>query len=178
MNKFIFSSVLTIFILGCTHSGPYKVANKAGYGYQETQLGDTQYRVGFKHRGIELSSANNYALLRAAELTLENGYDWFEVVDHQSEIFQDKHATTSGKSATSGRRTQLDCGLLVCLNKDGIPKKNMRIGINYGNRQGDTEVLLEIRIDKGTLPKMERAYSAEEIIAHLQPQLSKQSLKK
>ncbi|MGB5077028.1 MAG: hypothetical protein WBO17_06070 [Sphingorhabdus sp.] len=55
-------------------------------GYSEVRLGDNRYRVTFD--GNSLTSRDRvegYLLYRAAELTLENGYDWFRIVDRFTE---------------------------------------------------------------------------------------------
>lgn len=55
-------------------------------GYSETRLTDTRYRVTFVGRSsTSADQVSNFALLRAAELTLENGYDWFRVVSRDTE---------------------------------------------------------------------------------------------
>jgi hypothetical protein len=50
-------------------------------GYDETQLAPNVFRVGFQANQYTLpSTATDFALLRAAELTLERGYTHFAVV--------------------------------------------------------------------------------------------------
>ena len=66
---------------GCAQPTPYQPA-VAGYGYSEQQIEDDRYRVSFA--GNELTPADtvqNYLLYRAAELTLDHGFDYFSVVD-------------------------------------------------------------------------------------------------
>lgn len=55
-------------------------------GYSEVRLGDNRYRVTFD--GNTLTSrerVEGYLLYRAAELTVQNGYDWFRIVDRETE---------------------------------------------------------------------------------------------
>lgn len=55
-------------------------------GYSEEPLGDNRYRVTFD--GNTLTSrerVEGYLLYRAAELTVQNGYDWFRIVDRETE---------------------------------------------------------------------------------------------
>ena len=64
---------------------PYQPATD-GYGYREQQIEDNRYRVTFA--GNDLTAADtvqNYLLYRAAELTLDQGYDYFTVVDREVE---------------------------------------------------------------------------------------------
>jgi hypothetical protein len=68
-------------LAGCGQPTPYQPAVD-GYGYSEQQIEDNRYRVSFA--GNDLTSADtvqNYLLYRAAELTLDRGYDYFTVVD-------------------------------------------------------------------------------------------------
>lgn len=68
-------------LAGCGQPTPYQPAAD-GYGFSEQQIEDNRYRVSFA--GNELTAADtvqNYLLYRAAELTLDRGYDYFTVVD-------------------------------------------------------------------------------------------------
>lgn len=64
----------------------YAPAGKSGYGYSETRIEDGRYRVTFAGDGATpVTVVEDYALLRAADLALENGYDWFRVVGRSVE---------------------------------------------------------------------------------------------
>lgn len=55
-------------------------------GYSEQRLGEGRYRVTFD--GNTLTSrerVEGYMLYRAAELTVQQGYDWFRIVDRMTE---------------------------------------------------------------------------------------------
>lgn len=53
-----------------------------GYGYSEQRIEDNRYRVTFAGNDFTKSeTVQNYLLYRAAELTLNHGYDYFTVVD-------------------------------------------------------------------------------------------------
>ena len=68
-------------LAGCGQPTAYQPAVD-GYGYSEQQIEDNRYRVTFA--GNELTAADtvqNYLLHRAAELTLDQGYDYFVVVE-------------------------------------------------------------------------------------------------
>jgi hypothetical protein len=54
-------------------------------GYEETQLAPDVYRVSFRGNAVtEPERAQDFALLRAAELTLQNGYTHFAVSSEQA----------------------------------------------------------------------------------------------
>jgi len=69
---------LVTFLSGCaTDYG----ANGFGGGYSETQLDKNVWRVNFNGNGwTPGEKASDFALLRAAELTLSHGYRFFVVV--------------------------------------------------------------------------------------------------
>lgn len=54
-------------------SGPY------GFGYSDAALEEGRYRITFRAR--DFNAAYDFALLRAAEITLAKGYDWFRVTN-------------------------------------------------------------------------------------------------
>lgn len=59
----------------------YAPAGKGGYGYSDTRIEEGRYRITFAGDGATTPDAvEDYALLRAAELALAGGYDWFRVV--------------------------------------------------------------------------------------------------
>jgi len=78
-------SIVVIFFLSllfyaCASPVTYGPATGADtVGYSETAIESDRYRVTF--RGGEPATAYDYALLRAAELTLAQGHDWFRVTN-------------------------------------------------------------------------------------------------
>jgi len=74
-------------LVACASSPVYAPATYAdGPGYSSTRLTENRMRVTFV--GQSTTSADqvrNFALLRAAELTLMNGYDWFKIVARENE---------------------------------------------------------------------------------------------
>ena len=84
-RKLVLGLTLLGMLAGCAQPTPYQPATD-GYGYREQQLEDNRYRVTFA--GNDLTAADtvqNYMLYRAAELTLDEGYDYFTVVDREVE---------------------------------------------------------------------------------------------
>jgi hypothetical protein len=53
-------------------------------GYSQTQLAENVFKVTFKGNAhLDRETASDYALLRSAEVTLENGFKYFVIVDAQ-----------------------------------------------------------------------------------------------
>ena len=66
---------------GCGTPTPYQHA-VGGYGYSEQALEADRYRVTFAGNSLtSRQTVENYLLARAAELTLQRGYDHFLIVD-------------------------------------------------------------------------------------------------
>lgn len=83
-------TVLALALGGCaTTSTPYQPvssANRVAGGYSEVRLAQDRYSVTFV--GNTLTSreqVETYLLYRAAELTVQQGFDWFVIQDRQLE---------------------------------------------------------------------------------------------
>lgn len=79
------ATLLTIAMLGllvgCGQPTPYQPAVQ-GFGYAEQQIEANRYRVTFAGNDLTPSeTVQNYVLYRAAEVTLDQGYDYFTMVD-------------------------------------------------------------------------------------------------
>lgn len=71
-------------------------------GFSETQLDENVWRVTFEGNGYTREQrAEDFALLRSAELTLEKGYTHFGLTDSRSRIETDAF-TTPSTSYTTG----------------------------------------------------------------------------
>lgn len=68
----------------CASTGatPYQPAGKSGYGFTETQIENNRTRLSFSgNPSTELDTVRKYVLYRAAETTVQRGYDFFVIVD-------------------------------------------------------------------------------------------------
>jgi len=79
-------AVPLLFLIGaCSIQTPYQ-PSEGRYGYSEQQLEDDRYRVIFSgNPSTPRETVQNYLLYRSAELTLQNGFDYFTVVDRDVE---------------------------------------------------------------------------------------------
>jgi hypothetical protein len=68
---------------------PYQPASAAGAyerGYAETKIENDRYRISFKGNSLtDRETVENYLLYRAAELTLQSGYDTFTIVNRDTD---------------------------------------------------------------------------------------------
>jgi len=79
-----------LFLTAC--AGTQTIYGPAGpsersVGYSDLRIEQNRWRVMFvAGPDVSRARAERFALRRAAELTVENGYDWFRVVARRSEI--------------------------------------------------------------------------------------------
>ena len=89
-------------LAGCATQ--YQKQGFAG-GFEETQLQPNVYRITFKGNGYTSAErAADFALLRSAELTLQNGYSYFAIVDAREGATHGAF-TTPTQSYTTGSAT-------------------------------------------------------------------------
>lgn len=82
-----------LLLAACQTPTPYQPAD-GGFGYAVQQLEDNRYRVTFAgNASTPRESVQNYLLMRAAEVTLESGHDYFRVVDQDLERRTRYHGT-------------------------------------------------------------------------------------
>lgn len=78
----ITAALLVMALLGC--ATPYRPMDIKG-GYTHTQLGAEIYRVTFRGNFLLAhETARDYALLRSAELAVENGFSHLVIIDERN----------------------------------------------------------------------------------------------
>jgi len=86
---FAVALVLSAGLAACATPTPYQPAVKgqsSAGGYSEIRLEPNRYRVNFTGNSLTTrETVEGYLLFRAAELTVESGYDWFAIVDRDTD---------------------------------------------------------------------------------------------
>ena len=136
----------------CAASPGFTAAEKPGaYGYLVQPIERGRYRVSYTDSSVE--SARDYALLRAAQVTLENGKDWFQIVNAYSEAADTGGSRSSisigGRSGSYGRSSGIGVGLGV--------------GIPIGGGGGKVTHAMEIITGQGAKPADANAYDARDV---------------
>jgi hypothetical protein len=156
--KHIFAALLAAPLLAaCASTTPYGPAAKDGAkGYTTQQIENDRFRVAYTDRKAD--TARDYALLRAAEVTLENGGDWFELTNGYTE-------------GDTGRRGGIrpTIGVGGSVGSRGYHGGGVGIGIGLpvgGSSSGVTESL-EFVIGKGAKPDKTAAYDARSVQASM-----------
>ncbi len=76
----------TAALTACATQTPYSPRDQSGYGFSESRIESNRFRVAFSGNSLtDQETVETYLLFRAAELTLQSGYDWFEIVDRNTE---------------------------------------------------------------------------------------------
>ncbi|RVQ69598.1 hypothetical protein EKN06_05395 [Croceicoccus ponticola] len=78
---------LVAVMLGCAHPTPYQpesASSAIAGGYSDERLAEGRYRVKFSGNSLtSRETVEAYLLYRAAELTVQQGYDWFAIIDRE-----------------------------------------------------------------------------------------------
>ncbi len=83
-------------LAACSSPTPYQPAVD-GHGYAEQPIESGRYRVTFSGNSLTpRATVENYLLYRAAEVTVDRGYDHFVVVDKDVERSTTYHSTVTG----------------------------------------------------------------------------------
>jgi|TARA_R110000765_G_scaffold412659_1_gene512386 hypothetical protein len=103
-RNLIFVAVAILFS-GCIGS-EYTSANNAWkLGYSEVQLNQNVYRVSYAGYGIPQSACDEFALMRAAELTRERGFKYFMLVHERQSSSSQITSTPGTYNASTGLYT-------------------------------------------------------------------------
>ncbi|RZF66326.1 hypothetical protein EWE75_00180 [Sphingomonas populi] len=87
----------TLLAAGCATQTPYRPATGSGFartGYSDRQIEANRFMVSFAGNGYTpRETVERYLLFRAAELTVQQGYDYFVLADRQTDKSTRTYAT-------------------------------------------------------------------------------------
>jgi hypothetical protein len=88
-TAFATALLLATGLSACVSPTPYQPAVRGSAtfgGYSETRIEPNRWRVNFSGNSMtSRETVEGYLLFRAAELTLQNGDDWFAIVDRRTD---------------------------------------------------------------------------------------------
>lgn len=74
-------------LAACATPTPFEPLDRSGYGFADQKIEENRYRISFRGNSLTTKEQVEAALLlRAAEVTLEAGYDHFIVVSDDTEV--------------------------------------------------------------------------------------------
>ena len=159
MRRVLPALLATGLILGgCASLAPYgPQGGPGGQGYSEQRVERDRWRVTYNGVGAPGPVAD-LALRRAAELTLSEGYDWFQVtqryVDGRPDSaggFRPSVSVGYGSSHYGGWRTS---------------GTGVGVGLNFSG-PSPTSTVLEVRLGRGPRPDAAEAYDARQVVGTL-----------
>jgi hypothetical protein len=123
-------------------------------GYREQRLEQERFRVTFRaNADLKGPQVEDMALRRAAELTAQNGYEWFTVVTRNTYL-ADGSYTPSGPTVGIGGFSGSRGGGL-----------GLGLGFNIGSDSRQYESTLEILMGKGPKPADPDTYDARQVLS-------------
>lgn len=148
--------ILAAVLAACATPSAYApAANARAPGFSEMRIENDRYRVTYRGTSADApAKLEDFALLRAAEVTLGAGYDWFQVVSR----------TLEPGSGGGGPRLSVGVG---GSSYGGRTATGVGVGVSTPLGGGETgsvgAVNLEIRLGRGAKPADARAYDAREV---------------
>lgn len=139
----------------CASLAPYGAqAGPGGQGYSEQRIENNRFRVTYSGVGAPGPVAD-YALLRAAELTTAEGYDWFEVTQRW---------TDGSPDSAGGMRPSVGLGYGGGSYRGGGHRYStsgvgVGVGLNFSG-PSVTSTTLEVVMGRGAKPDRPNAYDA------------------
>ncbi len=122
--------------------------------FAEIPIEEGRYRITFQGRG-DPAWANDQVLLRASELALQGGYEWFVIDGRHTDVAQPSgsgpHVSIGGSSFSFGRRSGSSVGLGV-----GFDLSQLAGG-------GRPRVISSAEVRFGRGPRPEGAYDARDV---------------
>jgi hypothetical protein len=157
----ILAIAAVLAISACASTPTYApAANQSSAGYSETQIESNRYFVTYRApSGADQSLLYDYALLRAADITLESGRSWFWV---DRRTFDGQSERRTGASIGIGVGSARWSGNSAIGTSVGV---NVPVGVQSGgNARAAT---LEIRLGEGPKPDDANAYDARAIATNI-----------
>ncbi len=165
IRTFLFLVVAASLVACATAPPPYAAATSSGAGYSETQIESNRYFVTYRApAGANPALLEDYALLRAADITLENGREWFWVDRRNVEAYDGRGYGPSVGVGVGGGSWGSRSGASVGV---GI---NFPIGGQGGQRA--RAATLEVRFGEGPKPDNPNTYDARAVSANLRARVA------
>lgn len=180
MKKYIvtaFAVSALAALSGCATPTPYQPASTAsGYhwGYSDTRIEEGRYRLGFSGNDLTpRETVENYMLYHAAEVTLANGYDWFEIV-HRDTDTKTRTVTTLNDPFMSSVSWRFYRGSRWSAWGMGFGMDDWdRDSFQYTRYEASAEILMH----KGPKSDQPNAYDAREVKASLESKVVRPATK-
>ncbi|MDP1630327.1 MAG: hypothetical protein Q8L66_02770 [Caulobacter sp.] len=154
MKQPLIALCAALALTACATPTVYGPAGPGRVGFSDYRIETGRYRVTFTGGpGAPIAQVADYALLRAAEVSLHDGYDWFRVidrVDRQVGAGGGGPRVSIGTGTSSwGRRSSVGIGVGTQFDLSGGPALSRT---------------LEVLAGKGPPPKDSNVYDARDVV--------------
>lgn len=174
---------LALLATACATPTPYQPLTRRGAatgGYSDFQVEPNRFRVTFAGNSMtSRETVETYLLYRAAQLTVERGYDWFEMADRNTERRQSTYVNQPFSSGPYGywgpswRYRGAGFGWRSWDPFWGDPFFDRSIDIQTVNQY---EATAEILTGRGPKPQDNaRVFDARAVLANLAPRIQRPS---
>jgi hypothetical protein len=165
--------MLATGLAACGTATPYQPlepGSKVYGGFTDQRLDADHYRVTFRGNSLtSRSTVENYLLYRAAQVTVQNGFDWFETIDHHTDA-QTRTYVDSGPWGYGGFDPYWDVygpgygwqGFW------GGPYWDPSFDVQTVQR---FDAMADIVLGHGEKPPTPKAFNAREVLANLGPHI-------
>ncbi len=87
MRVFFFGLTALLLLTACATTTPYgPAAQGGGYGFSDQRIESNRYRITFRgNSSTPRETVENSLLYRAAELTVDQGFDYFVVIENETD---------------------------------------------------------------------------------------------
>lgn len=160
-------------LTACASSPRYVEAKNAeDYGHFSRKISADRYRVNFNgSRHTSLQDTRDYALLRAAELTLARDYEWFQVVDRETATTEKTgYEPRAGFGYERAWQKHTSCGLMSCTSYVR-PATYTTWRVDSARPTETHSHSLEIVMGKGEIPEDGNYYDARAVVDAISEQL-------
>lgn len=123
-------------------------------GYREQRLEQERYRVTFRaNADLKGPQVEDMALRRAAELTVQNGFQWFTVVTRNTELVNGSYRQSGPTIGVGGSTGSYGSSL------------GLGLGFNLGGDDRQYQSTLEVLMGHGAKPTDPNAYDAQAVLS-------------
>jgi len=178
--RLIGALIAVALISACETATPYQplqAGNATSGGYAEQKIGSDRFRVSFQGNSLtQRETVERYLLFRSAELTIQEGYDWFELVDRNTE----RHTRGYDVPITETYMAWTPTWYYLGNNRWTVINTWEPLWVERYEHQELTryQASAEIFLGHGAKPAAEsRAFDAHEVVANLGPAIQRPEVK-
>jgi len=168
-------SALALVLAGCETATPYQPVGarnlEAGGGYSDQQIEANRWRVTFSGNALtSRDTVERYLLYRSAELTVQQGFDWFAANDRNTDKATQTYVDPYFGAYWGPRWGFYRRGYGWGYGRWGDPYWGAPLDVD---QTSEFKASAEIVMGKGPKPADRSAFDARSVIEHLGPTIQR-----